>query len=303
MSLKLWYRAGIGIGDVFFQLANWKSRKALIDIKRKNPGTKLLAVVTTNSHDASLLFHGAEFADDVIEVSWPVYVDFSNSVQSDYWKKVTNRCKEAGYTHLSDFWKQNKNFELSNLDVSLNVYEEIQLNEIISQGKYVFIHLYSTSQSKIIAPYVDIKKMIDRLIDDYHYNVVFVGKSHGFNSTWHEKGYPNREEVLQYNRNGLFNFTIEGNCDYNIRLITKLLKHATKRILAESVFPQACAMYNVDLVCLLAPGSKTWYESIRDSKTDQRNCYFDLFKSEKNKWYDIKEINGDVVTACDSYLK
>jgi ADP-heptose:LPS heptosyltransferase len=167
-------------------------------------------------------------------------------------------------------------------------WETVTFNQI--KEPYIFIHPYSSTPYKKIEENLNLIKLIDYIIDTMNINVVLFGKSHDFDDYSHVNGYFDCTEVLDYRRNGLFNFTIHPLLEFNNpRMGWHLLNNSKLAVLSESGYLQAATYLHKQSIILLGKGKE------EDYFRDIDNQYFKAFKYPENRVMDVTKFTFDMI--------
>jgi len=291
---NIWIATGPGIGDVLLTMRKDPFVIRIPEIRRNNPGWKAGCVIMSNTSDAGDIVRNSGWFDEV------VFEPFPTPELYDCWHQgMIERMKDRGYPEeVKRMTWSNKLDPSYRFDVTLTEEEQTIVNSIRSCGAYVFMHLFSSTSYKAPAPYIDIPALVDLCIDKHGLNVVLVGKNHNFGEPWSRFGHPGMQEMVDYKRDGFFNLTGNGAMPFRIRAALKLCESAMVRIVAESAYLQAVALYNVNHLCLFGAHTRAAYEHdipLLD--------YYDTLREGRNPYYDVAEIKDTFLDVIDGYIR
>jgi ADP-heptose:LPS heptosyltransferase len=211
MTSKVYIHDGGGVGDIIRNHLTKKRGWGYIEaLKKKYPNIELRVFITCCNPQ------GMEF------VKYNPYIDLLEQHPWTHphmpWPKEVELTR--GYRPIEKVAKELlPGMKPIIPPVYLSEEDKKVVQEIKSQGKYVFIHPYSGESFRVVFPPKEYPALIDRLIDDLDYNVVIVGGSYLREKpgrSWSKK------EEFKYERSGLFNLVNKS----NVRVCAKLARDA-----------------------------------------------------------------------------
>jgi len=208
---KIYLTLGGGLGDVIYDYLrghrNWGRLKAL---KEWRPGVQVKAMLSTHNPQSIELIRHNPYINHIEEFGWqndgrPLFAKHAN-----------------GYSDIQQYSRVIANLPDKTPEIYLNPSDKKIANNIVSQGRFVFIHpfagLGNRKAFKSVEKFIPI---IDTLIDDSKYHVVVIGNSHNRKNA---KSALMINEDFGYERDGLFNLVNKPGT--NVRVAFQLAKHA-----------------------------------------------------------------------------
>jgi hypothetical protein len=257
-----------GLGDGFKDRCICPPHLCLPAIKEAFPEAKVIVEAISNSKDMQELYKYHPLVDEITYTPETEYIISLAPIDLKYDLDFTQYKQSAPKFYLT-------------------TEEETLVSNIKNAGQYVFIHPYSSTPRKQIATIIDLKKLVDYIIDHLELNVVLFGKSHEFDEYSRARGYPSCTEVLDYERSGLYNFSHYFLSLNNPRTGWHLLAGAHWALVAESAYLQAATYLNKRIFVLLGPGLLTRYQNILD------NFYFIALRRPGNVYMDSQQFTLD----------
>ena len=238
-----------GLGDGFMQMFTESQHTNLQSFSDAYPDEKIICRVISNNQDLAELYKHNPLVDVIIK-------------ESETYYRINNKLiyipNIEGEPQLPKFYLDEKETDI--------------VDWIVDDKPFVFIHPYSSTSYKQIETLLNLRGLVDYIIDELDHNVVFFGKSHTFDEYSHSIGYQDTLEHLPYERKGLYNFSNVFIPYNNPRVGIKLLQNSDKAIVTESGCFQAATYIRKPSLILLGKGMRKKYLA------DIDNPYFKGFK-------------------------
>lgn len=198
---------GGGLGDVFYVYSRGENGWGYIkSLKQVFPAIHVKALCSTHNPQTIEFIKYNPYIDEYHEFGWvndakPLFEKNSN-----------------GSRRLNRQSKLIKELTFSKPKVHMTEEDNIIVNDIISAGDYVMIHPFAGEPGRKCLPTEEYIPLIDSIIEEKNLNVVVTG------GTYKRKNFrlsEDKDEVFEYEREGLFNLVGKSNARVSFVLASR----------------------------------------------------------------------------------